>query len=367
MKHWLKRAGIGTALAGLTLGLAPSWAQASASSQWRVSYRSDSVYADPLVGVTAPGRHDAWAVGRVFLPHGRIRPLILHWRGSRWRAVAIPNTTGFIPSFVRSTSPGNVWIFGQTGVFKVEALVYNGNSWRTLPLPLNFDDNPVAVLGATDVWGISGSIACSAGSAPTCTTTLAHWNGATWTYVTIGTYVQDLAGAGNHVWLVGLSNIHNLDGPHPTGHPVVFRWTGSQWQQVTSPEGRVRAFPGIAASPHGDLWLMAPNPARSKPWHLDHLTGQRWTRQAVPAKLLASTTLTYDGHRGLWAGPYAHWTGTRWLNAFRINSMPGADGFGLVSIAAIPGSVSIWGAGWVGRTPASRVKDSLIAIFGGLP
>ena len=26
--------------------------------------------------------------------------------------------------------------------------------------------------------------------------------------------------------------------------------------------------------------------------------------------------LTYDGHDGVWAGPYAHWTGTKWINAY---------------------------------------------------
>jgi hypothetical protein len=77
--------------------------------------------------------------------------------------------------------------------------------------------------------------------------------------------------------------------------------------------------------------------------------------------------LTHDGHDGVWAGPYAHWTGTKWINAFQIASMPGSDTFSLRGMAVIPGSSSIWGVGWVGRSASNHTQDSLIAVYGGTP
>jgi hypothetical protein len=77
--------------------------------------------------------------------------------------------------------------------------------------------------------------------------------------------------------------------------------------------------------------------------------------------------LTHDGHDGVRAGPYAHWTGTKWINAFQIASMPGSDTFSLRGMAVIPGSSSIWGVGWVGRSASNHTQDSLIAVYGGTP
>ncbi len=75
----------------------------------------------------------------------------------------------------------------------------------------------------------------------------------------------------------------------------------------------------------------------------------------------------YDQHSGIWAGPYAHWTGSRWLNTYQVAALPGADGFALLAVATIPGSASVWAAGWAGRSTSDSTQDSLIAVYGGLP
>jgi hypothetical protein len=45
----------------------------------------------------------------------------------------------------------------------------------------------------------------------------------------------------------------------------------------------------------------------------------------------------------------------------------GNDSFALLAVASIPGSASIWAAGWAGRSPSNNTQDSLIAAYGGLP
>src|SRR5260370_380234 len=91
---------------------------------------------------------------------------------------------------------------------------------------------------------------------------------------------------------------------------------------------------------------------------------------ARPARRLSGTGPARDGRRATslgWSGSWAHWTGRRWINAFRIGALPTDAVVGLVALATIPRSASIWAAGWVGRTPTNSVHDSLIGVWGPVP
>ena len=189
MRTLIRRATIvGTAVSlGMTLGTGA--AQAGASPSWRVSYRSHSAIGDPLFSVTAPSRKDAWAVGLTSYRNGKTRPLILHWNGSAWSTATIPGTARFNPDLVASSSPDNVWITGETGVFSKEALVFDGNRWITVSLPVSFG-GPVAVLSISDVWG-EGQGQCSSTA---CTTTVWHWDGTGWASRQIPGLVRTLPG-----------------------------------------------------------------------------------------------------------------------------------------------------------------------------
>ena len=41
-------------------------------------------------------------------------------------------------------------------------------------------------------------------------------------------------------------------------------------------------------------------------------TGRRWNTISAPRSLTTQTPLVTDGRSGVWIGPWAHWTGTRW-------------------------------------------------------
>lgn len=359
-----------TAAASLGLALGPAGAEAASTPHWQVSYRTHSATAAPLDSVTAPGKYDAWAVGVAGSGTGA-RPVVLHWNGRSWSKRAMP--AGFLPALVESSSTSNVWVIGSTSAFAQEAMVWNGSKWSTVSLPFDFGDGPVAVLSRSDVWGAVGSD-CTGGNAPTCTTTWWHWNGSTWTSVDLGMYLEGIAGAGGHAWLFGLTGLRNYNSGDPTGAPVIYRTTGAAVAKVTAPGRRVWDFAQLAAAPSGQLWMLGSPGSNKNATLLFHWTGRTWTSASVPAQVGSSEPfiiqdpLIYDGHDGVWAGAYAHWTGTKWINAFQVASMPGTDGFGLLALAVVPRSASIWAAGEVGRSPNNtRTNDSLIAVYGGVP
>jgi hypothetical protein len=333
-----------------------------------VSYRSHSVVADPLESVTAPARNDAWAVGLASLRNGSTRPVILHWNGSAWGTVTIPGTAGFRPDLVASSSPDNVWITGETGVIQQEVLVWNGHKWTTMSLPQGFG-GPVTVLSSSDAWG-DGEGQCS--STGSCSTTVWHWNGAVWTPDQIPGLVEDISGAGGHAWILALTLLRDIGSGDPTGRPAIYRSAGSTLRQVTAPNIRLFDFEKLAASPGGQLWMRAEPATDRNRGLLFHWDGRRWTDAAIPATvsgnvLLVGDPLIYDAHSGVWSGAWAHWTGTRWINTFQVAALPGADGFSLGDLAMIPGSASVWAAGWTFRTPTSSTRQSLIAVWGPVP
>jgi hypothetical protein len=367
MRGSLRRFSVIATAAGLALTLGASAAQAAAAPQWRVSYRSHSANADPLSSVVAISRGDAWSVGVTSYPSGATRPLVLHWNGSSWGKLTIPGSSGFQPFGVAASSATDVWIFGSLKAGGDEAMIWSGHSWTSLALPASFG-GPIAVLGRSNVWA-DNSDNCTGNS---CTTTVWHWNGATWTSVQVSGEYEDLASAGGRVWILALTNLRNLSSGDPTGKPVIYRTNGAALQRVSAPSQRLWDFAHLAASPSGQLWLLG-NPGYNRNTSLlFHYAGGRWTDTKVPAhvgskEFVLEDPFIFDGHSGVWAGAYAHWTGSQWVNAFQVSAMPGNDGFGLLDIAAIPGSASIWGVGSAGKSPSNSTKDSLIGLYGATP
>lgn len=349
---------VATVAVALALGVGLPALASTATSHWRVEYRlpaSEGL----LAQMTAPARHDAWAVGSTATRLGASTLFLLHWTGHGWHKVTPPHPAGFVATQLVSSASGNVWVFGQTpaspspGVF-FYVLVYNGSHWTTRALPASISSGPAIVLGSTDAWA-GGSVGCTySDGSPQCTTFLEHWNGATWTPSTIPTYEQALAGAGRHLWLAGLGDVKNPGG-RTTGLLALYAWSAGQWQQVPAPQGEIGAVTGLAVSPNGHVWLMTIGTYR-KVEHLSYWNGGTWATSRIPSRLsFLASQLTYDGHDGVWAGPYAHWTGKRWI------TVPVPDDLGVYTVAPIPGTNSAWGNGQAG-TPRS-----VIQIYGQLP
>jgi hypothetical protein len=345
------------AAAGLAVGLAAVPAALAATSpHWRVFYtppRSPS----QLTVIAAIGRRDAWAAGS-----NNAGLYVVHWNGADWRRVDVPGGRNFVPTGIQATSANDVWISGSGGT-EPAAMVYNGTAWDPVNLPE--PSYAYAVVSSTDVWGIRGG-SCTAGARPQCTTDIWHWSDGSVTTYSVAGEVQDIVAAGRHVWILAQQALHGGP-PTSSSLPQFYYGDASGLHELTTPRGRIGTFPQIAASPSGQLWLLAPGLSRHAFGAVDYWNGTRWTRYAIPARpdvSFGSWGFIYDNHNGVWLGPYLHWTGRRWIST----SPHGPNGsFELMFVAPVPGSASAWAVGFNSARPGSRSSRGLIALYGERP
>jgi hypothetical protein len=141
------------------------------------------------------------------------------------------------------------------------------------------------------------------------------------------------------------------------------------WRKLATPSARGGVGDGVAASSYGGLWLLVTSTGRRKPWHLDVWHAGSWTAHALPARLdgepvLASSgDLVFDGHDGVWIAPYLHWTGHRWVNAYR-DVFPYGD---LSAVAPVPGTRSAWGVGSALSSGSDGIGHAIVAVYGKVP
>jgi hypothetical protein len=313
-----------------------------------------------LFAVAATGPRDAWATGGT---RNGTSIVFMHWDGVRWRVVSVPGASGFDNATrIAASSKDNVWVFGsRINEFGVKALRFNGVTWRPVPMPTDAGGSPV-VLGPGNVWlNGGGSCTVTAGRPPQCLSMIWHWDGSVWSSHVVHALVEDMAGtSADHVWYVALTSLRQLSSGLFTGRPVMSRWNGAAWTPFPVPSPRVREFPAIAASSSRDLWLeQAPLGASDRKASLIHWDGQRWTEISIPSSLLTGSPPVPDGHGGVWLGPWAHWTGRRWVNTVTFS------GLEIVALARIPSSSRVWGVGYTGATASSGHR--LIAVYGPLP
>ena len=114
---------------------------------------------------------DAWAVGGYWDAQGSaMRALALHWDGSYWTPRTVPDqlSVPLTASLCLATMT-----FGPTGVWRVDALRWDGLEQVPLPAP-GIGVLAMAALGAADMWAV-GTTYGQAGAL------FIHWDGATWT------------------------------------------------------------------------------------------------------------------------------------------------------------------------------------------
>lgn len=358
------RLGAAVAAVTLSLGLSVSAgansAQASTTS-WHRVWRSWSWTANQLFSVTAVSASNAWAVG-----HKGDTALVMHWNGSGWSRLTVPGQTGFDAMLVKASAWNNVWVFGTSfGSGTAEILRFDGSAWSNVQLPAGAFANAATVLSPSDVW-IAGPESCTnSGSTTQCESQVYHWNGGTWTSYMLPTLVNDISGSSaDNVWLSAEGRA-TLDST--SYYLNAYKWNGSAWHFVSSmPTPRSKGSAGITVTSSGNVWLGAWLASDGDGYVL-HWNGSYWARHTAPTSVPTSDELVTDGHSGVWSGPWAHWTGSRWVNTTPGPSFAGDYGFNLRGLARIPGRTTLWGVGDVSRTSTSSVWDSLVAVYGTLP
>jgi hypothetical protein len=244
-----------------------------------------------LTGVAAISATDVWAVGYSIIDAGEIfAPLVEHWNGSTWSAVAVPtpNPGPFGPGSdlqaVWGSGPSDVWIIGATGSGSGGLVEHwNGKAWTIVAMPVV---SPTSVGGgldaisgkaSDDVWAVGSWMP----NIYNFVSLVEHWNGSAWSVIPsadVPTSSADYLRAVSEVtptdvWAVGNDDISGFSGT------LVEHWNGTAWSVVPSPNpgpdlGEGGGYPfnqlnGVAASSDA-LWTAGvfgapPIPAREEP------------------------------------------------------------------------------------------------------
>jgi hypothetical protein len=149
---------------------------------------------DSLAAVAGTSVRNVWAVGRYYVVAANgdhaIHPLVLHWNGTRWKAVSSPDPSGpthrsFLYG-VAAPSPTGVWAVGSAARNGVQHAPLAGVSAAT----------------AADVWAAGGMTGGY----------VTHWNGSAWTIRTKLDYNDALTAVAEvsptNVWAVGVRFVY---------------------------------------------------------------------------------------------------------------------------------------------------------------
>jgi hypothetical protein len=291
-----------------------------------------------LFGVTALSPGEAWAVGGTGDPDGTAEVLIERWDGIAWTAEEGPSP-GFETNellAVDAVGPNDVWAVGRTASgFGDRPLVlhYEGTEWLDVALPDEVTGvlTGVAAIAADDVWvvGFTGDPELSLEQS-----LILHWDGQLWAVVDAGRAVgsgksalRDVeAIAPNDLWAVGY--LHN--------QPLIVHYDGAAWSRSeTEVRGVANAIEPLTPT---DAWVAgAP---------LQRFDGTTWTETAglhPNSELLAiasvgPTDVWAVGHQtvgeaGLSKAVVLRFDGTRWQGV-EGDSIPGSEV--LAGIDAMP-------------------------------
>jgi hypothetical protein len=190
---------------------------------------------------------NAWAVG-VVGDNGAGqggRPLVMHWDGSQWRSVRIPDVGAGILYAVAVRSHNDVWAAGRRGV---------GTSLKTdLPLVLHFD-------------------------------------GQRWRYVSSQGAVRGALGA---VQALGAHNVWFTTSRHESPGPAILHWDGARFKLIPNPFPAPVSSQNVAFSPTGEATAVGYRRGACTTSHAIPLSarwdGERWTDLPTPAEGTDST------------------------------------------------------------------------------
>jgi hypothetical protein len=340
-----RRAGAALAVAATALlATAGAWpAQAATGPGWRIVFTrqyqasQDSGYEAAL----AFGQDNAWVFGGSSVGANRGYPVAEHWNGTSWQAAPLPAGLSGTTVAASASSPSDIWaVSGLNGY----VLHWNGSAW-SVALKLTETSYPsqftgVTAISPTDVWVFGGSLNGRTGLVGYGTW---HFNGKTWAKVTGQgqNIIQASAVSASDIWAFG--------GPE-TAYDEVEQFNGTAWHQVSVPASA--GFPYYVLAQSADsVWLAGENTASSQAYAtLTHWNGHAWTGFAVPVAAPSQINeMAPDGQGGLWIEGQNRSSGQAWLlhrsasGAWTTTTRPA--GAQIASLALIPGTASLWGAG----------------------
>lgn len=348
------------------IGLAPA-------SAGTVTWQIASVVGDPagqleFTDVAASGPDNAWITGKGCGDVLCSTP-VEQWNGQSWQPFTLPDSniggpfSG--PLVVGTSSASNTWIFG-TDPNNVGFGVHVTDSGATetiMPAAnggLSFTG--AAVFSPGDAWafGITGDFDNDIFSAYA-----AHYDGQTWTELPTPPVLPDTVSAlsRDNLWILGETSFQS-------GDFAMAHWTGSSWDVVQIPDAAGLKLPAsmafqpssILANGPDDVWVTGDRFAPTCPpcglgggVLLLHWNGNSWHSLDVPSSLsigLFDPDMAADGQGGFWVSGESANSATPDLYHFlndHWSAQPIPTQAGLrpqmESLASVPGSTSLWGAG----------------------
>lgn len=250
-----------------------------------------------LSAIAAVSDDDIWAVGHYQVTQTEMRSLILHWNGSVWSNVSIPEIGTFGDELlgVAAVSSNNVYAVGYKSVVnhirRTLIMRWNGTTWSVVTSP-NYGENyntlyDIAVISSNDIWAVGR------GSNKTLTM---HWNGASWSIVsspttwTSGTLEGVAALSSNDVWAVGKVSDDNYN-----YRPTILHWNGATWVAVTVPDSGSdnSGLYDVSIWSANDVWAVGSVASEGPSLTLtEHWNGTSWS--IVPSPNVGSDSNSFE-------------------------------------------------------------------------
>jgi hypothetical protein len=285
--------------------------------------------ASEFTNVACAGPDDCMALGS----HGGPSPLAMWWNGAKWRRVAGAATC---------VVPGQCGLSGDgrgryVAVGDDNSFIWNGHSWRRIPLPGVNDELP-------GIW-CAGSFCLAVGSSSDF-----GWNGAKWSTL-------PSTGFGNAaVWCAGRSACMDV------GSGLATFWNGRRWTPMRL--SKIDRLSAVSCNRPGNCVAvgLTNNPPLIPDWLAERWTGSVWQVITGPAKTvgigtaqisctstqfcMALNTLAFDPGAQRWNG--SHWIATNLPTDLGEQGVEGLSCSSASSCLAIAGDAAwAWdGSSW---------------------
>jgi len=287
------------------------WAQVAAPSPGGTGDGDFSV----LLGGRCTAPADCWAVGYYSQAGGAQIDLMLHWNGAKWSKVTVPSPGGTGAGSVNALSDiacrssSSCWAAGEYGLesssivaIRNNVLHWNGTKWSqvTVPNPVgtaNLDINSLASIRCptnNDCWAV-GETDIEPASAEL--NEALHWDGSSWTVATVpdpgGTAQYDFSNLVNlactssaNCWAGGYYG--NVLGENLNLNQLL-HWDGTAWTQANPPQpggtsgNASNEIYGVDCASASDCWAVGlyggAGASLNQALHWD---GTAWTQAVTP-------------------------------------------------------------------------------------
>ena len=328
-----------------------------------------------LDGVFALSDDDVWAVGSSYVDQegGENFPLTMHWDGSSWAVVPVPDSYGHQDvRAVDGSSSDDVWGIGLGH----EALHWDGETWSTVPLAdpgttyWHLED--VSALRPDDVWAVGNTAGGHEGG-----NLVEHWDGSTWSVVQAPSPPPETLTADAYPSLSAVDALSSTDAwatgqtenvaPVGESNTVALHWDGTAWAQTPTPDvaaqnGDFGHLLDVAAVAPDDVWAVGI--AANQPGIfgggdralIEHWDGNRWTVSdtlSADSRLVGVAAVSGDGVWAVGSTGYSgsfqplvlHWDGAEWTPV-----STGITGEAWLSDISATPSGDLWAVGYEDQT-----------------